>query len=1269
MLRAPKGAKSMMEREFVPTDRSDSIGSVSRKRAIFLILLVGLAGLYFLLGQMRAEAAPSAVLPAGFVEELVLAGPSYPASPDAYMAFDWGPDGRIFLATKSGKVDVLLNGQLWPFADISSEVNNRHDRGMLGIAVHPDFFGASPYVYLLYTYDPPETAAYVGNAGPDGNGNRVARLTRVTADASQNYTVSIPVSNTLLLGANSTWANIGDPFAYRGAVGSCEEADGTPIQDCLPADENSHTIGTVRIASDGSALFVGNGDGASYGSVTPHALKSLDVDSLAGKIMRIHPLTGDALPDNPFFDGDFASNRSKVYSYGLRNPFRFTLHPTTTEPFIGDVGWSTWEEINTGRGANFGWPCYEGGNGVSLQPNGYAALAECDALELEVANGTMTVTPAIYAYLHAGASSVNVGDFYMGNTYPSNYQDTLFYGDYNQGVINYITFNGDGSTTSSNFATGAAVVQMSVGPDTNLYYLDIGTGDLMRIRYLGGGNTPPTAIAKASPQAGLNPLDVQFDGTDSYDPDGDVISYTWGFGDGITSSLPSPSHTYGVSATFTALLTVTDGISESVDSIDIFVGNDPPSATIDTPLPAALFDVAETVNFSGHATDPEGGPLTYEWNVVVHHNNHLHFDYFRSTGTSGSFEYLDHGDGTYLELCLIVTDNVGLTDTDCVDIRANQVEYRFESIPSGLSISYNDIIGVTPFTVTADVGGQRTIGASATQSGLNFVSWSDGGARVHDITITDTNQVITAVYSVMVWDGGGATNNWSEATNWNPDQVPVASDTVIFNSSSTKDAIVDGNFAGNVAAVIVENGYTGVISMTRSLLVSGNFTQQDGTFVVLPGSSASTTQFTDFSDVSSLVLNGDAAQSGNILRITPAANNQAGTAVYTPTVALPGESSFETYFRFNMNNGSGNPADGMTFMMHNDPAGAAALGSQGSALGYQGINNSIAVELDTYVNLGSEPNNNHIAVLRNGDWQNHVDGKHHTPAYSLNDGNDHHVWVEYNGEDDQLSVFLSENSTIKPPTPVITIPNLGFSATVGSQMYVGFSGGTGGQNQNHDIESWVFTVTQPIKLFVGGVLSHEGGTLRQIAPVNDSRVSFLEVDDGLGSIKFRGAEISTTVDLGNVAVSIRAADFSSGDYCTSEGVISQPYTEQCFDIATQNQLTTGQSAIVRVWTHSSKLNGIADTDLYIYHYSGSGGVWNQLTNGATRGNDGAGFFFGEATTSSFSPFLLGSSLQPTAVTAATLAAHSLSASYWWAIVMAALALAYDKYDRRIVSRS
>src|SRR5262249_42871675 len=135
---------------------------------------------------------------------------------------------------------------------------------------------------------------------------------------------------------------------------------GTPIEDCIPSDEDSHSIGTVMFAADGT-MFVGSGDGSNYSDVDRRALRSQNIHNLPRKIVHIDQ-AGEGLPSNPFFDAPCPScTRSKVYDYGLRNPFRFPLHPVTGDPYIGDVGWNTWEEINTGKGANFGWPCYEGG--------------------------------------------------------------------------------------------------------------------------------------------------------------------------------------------------------------------------------------------------------------------------------------------------------------------------------------------------------------------------------------------------------------------------------------------------------------------------------------------------------------------------------------------------------------------------------------------------------------------------------------------------------------------------------------------------------------------------------------------------------------------------------------------------------------------------------------------------------------------------------------------------------------------------------------------
>jgi len=126
---------------------------------------------------------------------------------------------------------------------------------------------------------------------------------------------------------------------------------------------------------------------------TPARCACRNLDSLSGKILRVDPITGKGLSDNPFYNGDADSNRSKVYDYGLRNPFRFAFQPGTGTLFIGDVGWNTWEEINRGRGQDFGWPYYEGGSGVSLKTGGYQDLSEAQAFY----NSGQAVTPSLWA--------------------------------------------------------------------------------------------------------------------------------------------------------------------------------------------------------------------------------------------------------------------------------------------------------------------------------------------------------------------------------------------------------------------------------------------------------------------------------------------------------------------------------------------------------------------------------------------------------------------------------------------------------------------------------------------------------------------------------------------------------------------------------------------------------------------------------------------------------------------------------------------------------
>ncbi len=174
---------------------------------------------------------------------------------------------------------------------------------------------------------------------------------------------------------------------------------------------------------------------------------------------------------------------------------------------------------------------------------------------------------------------------------------------------------------------------------------------------------------------------------------------------------------------------------------------------------------------------------------------------------------------------------------------------------------------------------------------------------------------------------------------------------------------------------------------------------------------------------------------------------------------------------------------------------------------------------------------------------------------------------------------------------------------------------------------------------VGGTVTHEGGTLQQTRPVNaSSNVAFLEIDDGAATVKYRGMEISTVgsgANLGSTTTAVRAIEGSVGEYCTIDGATSPDYTKQCYEITP----TTDGAARVRLWAPTSRLNGIAEGALAVYHYEGSS-PWTELMTNAANGNDGGSFSYAEGETTGFSPFLLGETGQaPTAVSLQNISTH------------------------------
>jgi glucose/arabinose dehydrogenase len=420
---------------------------------------------------------------------------------------------QVFLIDKTGVVRVadLDTGVSAVFLDLSAQVNSAGDRGLLGIALHPDF-ATTPYVYLYYVVDPPETAGLTGNAGADGGGNRYSVVVRYTADAATGYTSVVPGSEVVLLGGaargfidvNGGGAiDFTDP-TYAALTASdryINPGDGAPPalvggikQDFLKADSLSHNGGAMVFGPDG-ALYIATGDAVSYNFADPRAVDVQSLDSLSGKILRIDPITGLGLADNPFaVTGDLDANRAKVFQYGLRNPFSFTVDDQG-RVVIGDVGWFSQEEINfAGPGANFGWPYFEGGDGGALfRTPQYRDLPGAAAFYAAVDAGTISIAAAFRAFSHAAndpgfqLQAIIGSDAIIGGTrYPTALLDDYLFADFNSGRFYSVDINDRDALNYLGDAQG--LIHLTQGADGWIYYANIYTGTLGR---LGMAALPP----------------------------------------------------------------------------------------------------------------------------------------------------------------------------------------------------------------------------------------------------------------------------------------------------------------------------------------------------------------------------------------------------------------------------------------------------------------------------------------------------------------------------------------------------------------------------------------------------------------------------------------------------------------------------------------------------------------------------------------------------------------------------------------------------------
>jgi YVTN family beta-propeller protein len=323
-------------------------------------------------------------------------------------------------------------------------------------------------------------------------------------------------------------------------------------------------------------------------------------------------------------------------------------------------------------------------------------------------------------------------------------------------------------------------------------------------------------------------------------------------------------------------------------------------------------------------------------------------------------------------------------------------------------------------------------------------------------------------------------------------------------------------------------------SYNPSVIVTDGITSSSATFSWTITAANTNHQFTTFSGGnSSLQLNGSASINGSVLQLTPNAGNLAGSAFLKTPVPISANTSFSTRFVFRMN-GSGDGADGMTFILQN--GSLTALGSPGGGLGYEGISKSLAIELDTYLG-GSDPNGNHIGVLSGGVVSPHL-ATYNSP-FDLENGSSHTLWAEYDGVTKTLRVYLAQGVvTTRPTAAAITVPNIDLPELIGPNAWIGFSGATGGSTNTHEVLSWSFfsnafaLPTAPVITNPGSLTNVQGLAIHQpitATDLNQDPLTFTAtgLPPGLTINTSSGVITGTPTTVGNYNTTVTVNDGSS----------------------------------------------------------------------------------------------------------------------------------------------
>jgi glucose/arabinose dehydrogenase len=371
---------------------------------------------------------PSPPPPPNLQVELVPIASGFSSPLDIQQAGDGS--GRLFVVEQGGKIRIIQNGNVLgtPYLDVSGLIVSGGEEGLLGLAFHPSY-STNGCFYVNYT---------------------TTRLNGTLQTAISEFHAATPGANTVNTTSEQILFTVNQP-------------------------EANHNGGALAFGNDGF-LYIALGDGGGGGDMHGTIGNGQDTSTRLGKILRIRVDcngTYSVPADNPF--AAQATPTKEIWLYGLRNPFRFSVDHTTGNLWIGDVGQSSFEEVDrvtpAQGGSNMGWRCKEGTHNFNFTANCQGLTLLDPIFDYDRSQGDETV---IGGYVYHGANITALAGNYV-------------FGDFISGRIWSLAQNGQGQWVRTLLVNAGGGDLAGFGQDVNgeLYVAGYSSGSVARLHQVG----------------------------------------------------------------------------------------------------------------------------------------------------------------------------------------------------------------------------------------------------------------------------------------------------------------------------------------------------------------------------------------------------------------------------------------------------------------------------------------------------------------------------------------------------------------------------------------------------------------------------------------------------------------------------------------------------------------------------------------------------------------------------------------------------------------